>query len=223
MARAPRPGRAKTRLLSHLSPQGCAGLATAFLRDALDVLIEVQTAAHYLAFTPPEEEALLAQLAPPTVALLPQVGADLGERLHNVFVALSELGHGPALIFGSDIPTLQRHTLEDALVKLHTADVCLGPSADGGYYLIGLRTPCPSLFEGIPWGTEEVFQMTVDRVREAGLSLATVECYRDIDTIDDMIWLQGQVTQQDAAGNGLRTHTRAFLEDLAQKRGPLRI
>ena len=87
-----------------------------------------------------------------------------------------------------------------ALELLGERDCVLGPAADGGYYLIALRRPCPALFEGIDWGTPRVLEQTVDRLRQAGLSLHLLPVWYDVDTPDDLAFLRGDLAAMRHAG-----------------------
>lgn len=113
---------------------------------------------------------------------LGQRGGDLGERMANAFEDLFALGHDCAVLIGSDVPSLPEHHVHNAFQQLRAgADVVLGPSDDGGFYLIGLRNPQPGLFVGIPWSTAHVFSMTCGRARALGLKLGLVERWYDVD------------------------------------------
>lgn len=186
MARAPVPGQVKTRLQPHLTPEQSADLALAFLKDALDLAASVKAYATFLAFTPPEMEALFRQLVSPSVNLLAQVEGDLGQRMCHILHQLGDKGYSPVVIVGSDLPTLQPGHLEKAIQRLHSCEVCLGPSHDGGYYLIGARSAYECLFESISWSTPRVLQGTIERAKAAGLSLALLEVCLDVDTFEDL-------------------------------------
>jgi rSAM/selenodomain-associated transferase 1 len=161
MAKHPEPGRVKTRLAARLGPARACALYRAFVLDLADRLVALPYAVTW-AYWPP---------AAPFAALLPaarcraQRGADLGERMANaVGDALAE-APGPVLVIGGDAPHVPAARLADAASALAAgADVVLGPADDGGYYLIGLRSPAPRLFRGIAWGTSRVLADTVARV-----------------------------------------------------------
>ena len=195
MARAPLPGQVKTRLQPHLSPEESASLYHAFVRDAIELAALAETYAPFLFFTPRDQEPFFKGLAPSSMGLVAQREGDLGQRMLDVFVQLGDDGYSPIVIIGTDIPTLQPGPLAGALKSLDVVDVCLGPSHDGGYYLIGARSAHRSLFEGMPWSTPQVLEATLARARAAGLSVALLDACTDVDTIDELRWLRGEIEQ----------------------------
>ena len=97
-----------------------------------------------------------------------------------------EQGAQEVLLTGTDLPTLPRAHLVEALTLIKRHDVVLGPTADGGYYLIGLRKMVPALFDGIAWSTPSVFAETKKKIEQAGLSLGLLPECRDLDTLEDL-------------------------------------
>jgi rSAM/selenodomain-associated transferase 1 len=157
-------------------------------------------------YAPDEARAFFEALAP-GAAPFPQRGDDLGARMARAFDELLALDVGGAILIGSDAPTLPRATLGQAVAAIAGADVVLGPSDDGGYYLIGLRAPRPDLFAGIAWSTETVFAATIDRARAARLSTAILPSWFDVDTPGDLDRLVSSL-----ADPGTRApHTRRVL------------
>ena len=166
MAKAPRAGLVKTRLCPPLSPDEAAELAGAFLLDAVDQVRSVAAARPAMAYAPVDARAFFHALAP-DFALVAQRGEDLGARLSHAFEDLLADGAPGAIVIGSDVPTLPSAVLEAALERLAGADLVLGPSEDGGYYLIGLREPRAALFADMAWSTEVVFEETMRRAQRA--------------------------------------------------------
>lgn len=196
MARAPIPGQVKTRLQPHLTPQQSADLYSAFLQDTLDMAVSARACDVFLAFTPLDEEALFRGLAPASVGLFAQSEGDLGQRMCHIFQQLHEEGHSPVVIVGTDIPTLQPRHLTGALERLRDNAVCLGPSRDGGYYLIGAHDAHPCLFQGVPWGTATVLQATLERAKAAGLlPVALLDACTDVDTVEDLRRLRQELEE----------------------------
>lgn len=133
---------------------------------------------------PPAELAL-----PEAIAVSHQRGSDLGERLASAFV---ELLSGPvdrAVVMGSDCPDLGPALLGEAFTALGDRDLVLGPTRDGGYYLVGLRQPTPDLFEGVSWGTDQVLTQTLERAERLGLGVGRLAVLDDIDTPEDLVRL----------------------------------
>jgi glycosyltransferase A (GT-A) superfamily protein (DUF2064 family) len=136
-----------------------------FLLDRLDALAQLGGVSRVVAFTPVEATGRMQELALAGVRLIPQRGADLGERLSTLLRELLEDGHAGAIAIDSDSPTLPMAYVVEAARVLAEArcDVVLGPCEDGGYYLIGLRSPQPDLFVGVPWSTDAVFSITLGK------------------------------------------------------------
>jgi rSAM/selenodomain-associated transferase 1 len=193
MARQPVPGRVKTRLLQSLSPEQSASLYTAFLRDTLESALSAPDYRVFLAYTPGASRKFFSEFVPPRVELIRQKQGKLGGRMAELIYLLTQQGFSPVVIIGSDIPTLRPRILTEALRILEDTDICLGPSADGGYYLIGMNTLHKKLFKKIPWSTPEVLKLTLGRIEEAGLSVGVLEQYRDVDTIEDLEQLRAEL------------------------------
>src|SRR5687767_11640508 len=141
MTKAPRGGDVKTRLCPPLGFDEAAALHRCFFLDTLEKMISIETATPFISYTPALERAYFEALAPGAV-LLPQRGSDLGARMADCFDQLFALGYTGVLLTGSDLPTLPPSVFRQALALLASPqiDMVLGPSEDGGYYLIGLRT-----------------------------------------------------------------------------------
>jgi len=189
LAKAPRPGLCKTRLEPLLGPDGSARLQAALVRRAAAWAAQVGDA--YVAFTPDDAEGELAALAP-GATLFAQAEGDLGDRLaHATTHVLREHG-GPVLLIGVDSPTLTAEHARAALADLAAGvDVTIGPAADGGWYLIGLREPHPEVF-ALPtakWGGPEVLALTLAAIGRAGLDVAMLRSERDLDEPDDALAL----------------------------------
>jgi hypothetical protein len=196
MAKAPRPGAVKTRLCPPLTAAQSAALARCFLRDTIDSVRRLCRAQPVIAYAPTRERALFERLAP-GLALVPQRGHDLGARMRSVLRALLTRGHPAAIVIGTDTPTLPTARLQRGvdLVASGRVDVVLGPAADGGYYLVGVRADHPGLFEGIAWSTPAVLDTTLRRARAGGLRTACLPTWRDIDTPDDLSRLRAELAR----------------------------
>lgn len=128
-----------------------------------------------------EGEALVTACIFPGVAYLRQDGVDLGERMARAFDSLFSMGYRHVVIVGADSPDLPLLFISLAFTELKTHDAVIGPSEDGGYYLIGMRTPNEALFEGISWGGPEVFNQTMAKARAAGVTVSLLPPWYDID------------------------------------------
>jgi rSAM/selenodomain-associated transferase 1 len=216
MAKAPKAGQVKTRLVPPLSQEEAAALYRCLLLDKLGQVGGLHGIDPYLAYTPTEARALMTSLAPQGFTLIPQAGSDLGDRLHCLSAVLLERGHPGVIIIDSDTPTLPSTYLLDALDRLQnrSTDLVLGPAEDGGYYLIGLKRPCLALFDDIPWSSPAVLSETLRRASAERLEVATLPSWFDVDTPNDLARLRNDLATN---GSGLAPHTRAFLVD--QQRG----
>jgi rSAM/selenodomain-associated transferase 1 len=186
MAKAPRPGRVKTRLHPLLGPDGCARLQAELIRHTTSLVLSRHLAA-FVAFDPPDARTELDLLVPGPVRLLPQSGANLGQRLDAAVTQVLASRPGPLLVIGTDAPTLTPAALDAALDQVVDADAVLGPALDGGYYLIGLSRPQPGLFAIDPdlWGGDQVMTATLAAARAKGLTVRQLPQLRDLDTPED--------------------------------------
>ena len=209
MAKAPRAGEVKTRLCPPLSLVDAAELYRRLLLDKIEQVRSLKTASLAIAYTPDEARAFFEEVAPGFV-LVPQRGADLGDRLANSLGELLDTGHRGALAIDSDTPTLPLEFLQQALDLIVTPeiDVVLGPTEDGGYYLIGLRAVHRELFEAMAWSTQQVLPETIRRADAKGLRVACLPPWYDIDTPDDLARLRMTLAASDG---DVPRHTRQFL------------
>ncbi len=209
MAKAPRAGAVKTRLCPPLSFTEAEALYRCFLLDKIEQVRSLTKACPAIAYSPPEGKAFFEEVAP-SFALVPQEGADLGDRLANSLGELLERGHQAAIAIDSDTPTLPLGFLQQALdlIMTPTIDVVLGPTEDGGYYLIGLRSVYRELFEAMAWSTSTVLSETIRRAETSGLRVACLPSWYDIDTAGDLARLRA--TLAGSAGE-LPRYTRRFL------------
>ena len=212
IGKAPEPGRTKTRLTPPLTPDQAAGLYSAFLRDTVEMARSL-TWDRVTVIYPPSVRAqsALARLLPEDVHLMPQPGTGLGEALAGAFAGHAAEGFERVVLVGSDNPTLPGSLLDAAADALDTHDIVLGPASDGGYYLIGMDKPHPVVFERITWSTSSVYDETLERARESGLSVASLEAWDDVDTYEDLERVRAELEALDPTVAPL---TRAALDRL---------
>jgi len=186
-AKAPIPGEVKTRLCPPLDPDEAASLHGTLVLDAIERTKGLQGITLYVAGTPDLAHPFFKVMEGRYGArLLPQSGQDLGSRMRQVMQDAFDQGAKEVILTGTDFPTLPRAHLIEALKLIKSHDVVLGPTADGGYYLIGLRKMTPAPFEGIAWSTGAVFAETKKKIEAAGLSLGLLPKCRELDTLDDL-------------------------------------
>jgi len=210
MAKAPQSGQVKTRLCPPLSYREAAELYRCFLLDKIAQVNTLQRAAPVVSYSPDDSRPLFEDLTPPHFMLIPQHGDDLGARLLFTFARLFRQGFTQVIVIDSDTPTLPTAYLEQALMLIaeRVNDVVLGPTEDGGYYLIGLRQSHRELFEQMPWSTSQVFPETRRRSEQYGLTVACTEYWYDVDTPEDLSRLRESLDQ---IQDGLARQTRQFL------------
>lgn len=182
MAKAPVPGTVKTRL--GLPPGEAARLQEALIPDAVEKALSVGPVA--VAGIPSDRLGLISALLPDEIRIIPQAGGDLGERMLSGARILFEESSDPIIILGADSPTLPPAHLTEAARALKNHDAVIVPSTDGGYVLLGLRGPHEALFRNIAWSTEAVYGQTLERAREAGLTVHECESWYDVDTPEDL-------------------------------------
>lgn len=175
IAKAPEPGRVKTRLCPPCSPAQAAALAEAALADTLDALLAVPAARHVLVL-----DGRRPSWLPAGLEVLPQRGHGLAERLAAAFADA-----GPALLVGMDTPQLTPALLADGLSRLSRSDAVLGPAPDGGYWAVGLHEPLRQVFAGVPMSSPGTLAAQRRRLRALGMSVSELIPLRDVDTIAD--------------------------------------
>lgn len=186
VARIPRAGTCKTRLVPPLDHNLAAELSRCFMRDTLDNLTRVATATGariVAAHTPGASEPELRSLFGYRSELLQQRGSDFGARLTNTMGDLFAWGYRGVCLIGSDTPTLPADYLVRAVQALQAPGdrVVVGPAVDGGYYLLGLKRAYPELFKNVLWSTPHVCRQTCTRVRADGIELLTLPTWYDVD------------------------------------------
>ncbi len=188
--RVPIPGKTKTRLMPLLSGEQCAALHTAFLRDIASVCAETD-AALFTAYTPDGDTEALTSIFPQNTTFLPQEGSDLGARMANALSHVLSQGYDACVLIGADLPLLTPEHLHAAFSALKTHDMTLGPTSDGGYYLIGLHRPCSAVFENQQYSTASVFENTIAAAKAAGMTCCAAPLCNDTDTPKDLhkLWL----------------------------------
>jgi rSAM/selenodomain-associated transferase 1 len=202
MAKASAPGRTKTRLVPPLTFEEAASLNTAFLQDVADnVLLAAKGAAPdasiagYAAFGPPGSEAFFHQTLPPAIGLIEAWLPNFGDCLLHTIERIFARGHRSAVVLNSDSPTLPTAFLVEAAEALARPGdrAVLGPSSDGGYYLLGLKTAHRRLFEDIAWSTERVAEQTLQRAAEIGLEVHRLPVWYDVDDVGSLRRLRGEL------------------------------
>ncbi len=192
MAKAPRPGVVKTRLASSLSPGAVTAFYCCLLNDTLALarsLADVEVAI----MCPDTDVSELSQIAGSDVRVVAQKGDGLAAGLISVFAHFAQKSESRVVAFNSDSPHLPRSVLEDAFETLTAHDVVVGPTHDGGYYLVGANVSHPTLFASDGMGTSNALENLLSRARALDLSLGFVDSFYDIDVSDDLTRLAAEL------------------------------
>ena len=219
-AKNPVPNQVKTRLVPTLSPEQAATLYTAFLTDWCEILAKLPGVDLIIAYTPVEARPDLQALIGDDVLYIPQIGENLGERLASATQWATEQGYTKILFVGSDSPTLPISYISKALILLDSRDVVIGPSTDGGYYLIGfsatnIAMTVPFIFEEIAWSTADVFQQTVKSIQSLKATIGLLPPWYDIDTAEDLAFLHAHLSAMRLAGDTVQAvRTESLLTEI---------
>ncbi len=183
----PEKGKVKLRLSVDINEDIVQELYRRFVQDTLATIKKIDSQ-FFICFSPVETKKKFQKWLGSTLLFLPQNGADLGERMKNSFTDVFTKGFQRAVLIGSDSPDLPEKYIEQAFSILQTQDIVLGPTIDGGYYLIGFNknTFTPGVFEDMPWGKQMVFQKTSMKIKQAHCSLGLLPIWSDVDTIADL-------------------------------------
>lgn len=206
-AREPQIGRVKTRFHNHLTPAQTLKLYTAFVHDVLRQTHQLSVEARHLYYTGRQHPDFLSQFSDFT--LVQQRGVSLGERMHRSFVRSWREGHTATVLVGTDCLSLTPALYRAAYAALNKFDVVLGPSHDGGYYLIGLKHPQPALLTDIHWGTDTVLTQTLDRIKKVGLCVRLLAPQPDMDD-----WPTLQAFMRQPSPRRYAPHTAAAYRNL---------
>lgn len=229
MTKAPRAGEVKTRLTPPLTPPEAAGLNTCFLRDlsqSIDLACQQSVGRGVAVYTPRGAEGIYGDILPRGFFLLPQRGALFGERLFFAASDLFKVGFESVCLINSDSPTVPPASFVEAVNELMKPGdrIVLGPSVDGGYYLIGLKKLHRRLFEQIDWSTERVFEQTRQRAAETGVEVRQLPLGLDVDDAVTLAKLCEEIFGAGARSTeAVGRETRTFLSEIIEREGRERI
>lgn len=230
MTKAPQAGRVKTRLTPPLSPEEAAALNTCFLRDTAASISNVSDSGKAQGvgvYTPAGSESAYSGILPGEFILVPQRGDKFGERLLAATDDLLQLGFSAVCLIDSDSPTVPPTAFAKAVEYLAQAEdsVVLGPSDDGGYYLIGLKKPHRELFDRIDWSTERVLEQTIAAARAIDMPVHLLPAWYDVDDRATLSRLCQELfgSNGNTPGGFAAPATRGFLAALFEREGRDRI
>ncbi len=216
-AKSPVPGSVKTRLCPPLAPDEAATLHGSLVLDTLERTKNLADFDRFLTCAPSKQHPFFQTLAARhQVELWEQIpDEDLGKRMDHAFHTAFERKYTYAVLIGSDLPTIDGEPLQQALRALSEHDVVIGPSIDGGYFLIGLKKPASELFSDIPWSTDQVTSLTQQKAIALRLSIMLLPQERDLDTIADLrIFIHGS---QDSMKQKISSRTAQVLKTLGTR------
>lgn len=211
--KAPIPGQTKTRLTPIFSPEEASQLYICFVRDILQQLTKISIEIYY--FYVPPLETLLHTFAIPENQCFLQTEGDLGKRMSHAFEQLFRQSIQPTLILGTDSPGLSPEWLKMAFQLLHEKDFVLGPSFDGGYYLLGMSAFYPFVFRHIAWSGPHVFSQTFQKIQQSNRSISVLPPFYDVDTPQDLRFLYTYLLACDREGRNLAPETLTLLQSEA--------
>ena len=213
-ARDPVVGQVKTRLNPFLDLQTTCDLYTCFLSDSLDKICAVESTDCFVGIYPSSSSGYFEKLDPSlSINTFVQEGKDLGDRMKNTFSARFADGYEEVVIIGADSPSLPLVYIEQAFSS--EKDVVLGPSIDGGYYLIGMRGNLTDVFDGIAWSGDRVLKDTFCKLESNDVSLELLPVWYDVDRSNDLIFLKTHLELMSAVGQNEGALTKKFLSELS--------
>lgn len=209
IAKAPNEGLSKTRLAEGIGRTAASRVARALVRDTLARAREEAPDRVLVAFAPADEAGWFATEAP-WARRIAQPAGDLGARMRAAVEEAEAMGADRCVLIGTDAPHLPKGYAEAAFRSLDAADVCLGPAADGGYYLLGVKAPWPELFAEMPWSQSSLFDETLARAEDLGLTVERLAVETDLDEDADIDAVRAALDERP----GVAPETRAALEFL---------
>jgi rSAM/selenodomain-associated transferase 1 len=230
MTKAPRAGKVKTRLTPPLTPEEAAALNICFLRDTASAICKATRAAPatgVAVYTPVGAEDAYRGILPNAFSLLPQRGQTFGQRLIFAAEDLLRLGFESVCLIDSDSPTVPPDAFSEAAENLTRPGdrIVIGPSDDGGYYLIGLKRLHRRIFEEIDWSTERVLEQTTERAAEIGLNVHFLPTWFDVDDREALQRLCQEMfeARRSDSTDCAATSTREYLAEIMKREGRDRI
>ncbi len=197
------PGRVKTRLTPRITPDEAAKLYKAFTLDIISNARKLKRNSVNnitVAYTPVGAEKAFRKLIEQPTNFLPQKGKNLGERMKNAFKQSFAEGAKRVVIIGTDSPTLPVSYIQKAFDILKKIPIVIGPTFDGGYYLIGLSGLNDDIFDGIGWGTSRVFDQTLTRIKSLNTQVYVLPPWYDVDTSEDLEFLKSHLLAMRMSG-----------------------
>jgi rSAM/selenodomain-associated transferase 1 len=188
----PKNGQVKTRLAKTTSQDFATKFYKLCAEHIIQTIKEISDINRFAFYSNQSEKKEVESWLGSDLLFMPQEGDDLGSRMKNAFNSVFSLGSEKVIIIGTDIPELSKELLAEAFDHLNKNEVVLGPSKDGGYYLLGIKKIYPELFDGIEYSTSSVLSDTIKRIKDLGLSYHLLPVLSDVDTEEDLIEWMGR-------------------------------
>jgi uncharacterized protein len=212
-ARDPILGQVKTRLSSSFDDETILRLYTCFVEDSLGKIRQVDNADCFVGISPSNLSGFFNGIEDSDTRLFVQQGKDLGDKMHQAFVDRFSDGYKKVVIIGSDSPSLPVSYINQTLTS--NKDLILGPSTDGGYYLIAMAGKVSEVFGGIAWGTDRVLDETLNLVEKTGISLELLPVWYDVDLPEDLKFLKTHLKLIAQSGLCEGGKTRKILDEIS--------
>ena len=214
-AKAPIAGEVKTRLQPEITPENSARLQEAMIKDSISLMSEINNVEKTIYFLPIEKKYVFEKF----IDGLPfhlncQNGVDLGKKMANSFHDLFNKGFFRVVVIGTDSPTLPKEYISKAFIDLNKADLVIGPSIDGGYYLIGFKEKVLPVFSPVEWGSNKVLLQTEELIKKHNLKLSLLPVHYDIDTIEDLRYLKTHLKLLSRSGEHVPFNTMNIVDEL---------
>jgi rSAM/selenodomain-associated transferase 1 len=210
-AKTPKPGKVKTRLLAAVSADVAAALHAACIEDTLRVVRKMRGCDAFVfaaGGTGYFRRLVKKQGSSARMQVLPQRGSDLGARMENAFRKCFAMGFREVVVIGTDTPWMGVERVRRAFTELKRNDVVIGPAEDGGYYLLGMRKMVAEIFQGIPWGTERVLELTLEVIAEQKVRGKLLRRDFDLDRPEDLKRAAGMLKRRPRVAPGLAAAIR---------------
>lgn len=182
MAKHPYAAPVKTRLNGHISDEKRVSLYVELLDSTVAKLKNIPETDTFISFFPPDKQEYFDRFGLP---VFPQADGDIGDKMHQAFLKVYGIGYQKAAVVGVDIPKLSKDIILRAFELLDRSDIVFGPAADGGYYLVAMKSPEERIFTAIQWSSHNTLRQSFDAAARHNLVVELVETLSDVDTIED--------------------------------------
>ena len=212
-ARDPILGQVKTRLRPSFDDETILKLYICFVEDSLEKIRQVDNVKCFVGVSPDNHSGLFKGIESFGMSLFVQRGKDLGEKMRQAFADRFAEGYNKVVIIGSDSPSLPVSYINKALAS--DKDLVLGPSTDGGYYLIAMSGKLSEVFSGVAWGTENVLDETLKKIKGTSVSFELLPIWYDVDSPDDLKFLKTHLELIAHSGLCVGRKTKNFLNEIS--------